>query len=346
MSGPVGNRVGFVAIGRNEGERLRRCLTALRGMGVPVVYVDSGSTDGSVEFARGTGAFVVELDTGGGFTMARGRNAGWRALRGQFPEVELVHFIDGDCEIIPGWLDEAVRFLDAQPQAAVVCGRRCERFPARSVYNRLMDIEWNTPAGEARSCGGDALMRLALVEKAGGFNEVLIAGEEPELCQRLRGEGWKIWRLPHDMTLHDAAMTSFGQWWKRHVRGGYGAMDVALRLAAAGLTGRDVLFAEQVRSARRWVGGTVLVLVVGIVAAPVTGMSWMVPVTCLALAAVWGLQAARIAWGIRRRAASPGAAVAYGFFTMLAKWPQVMGQRKYAADRRAGRTAQIIEYKQ
>ena len=40
--------VGLVAIGRNEGERLRACLASARGAAQRLVYVDSGSTDDTV----------------------------------------------------------------------------------------------------------------------------------------------------------------------------------------------------------------------------------------------------------------------------------------------------------
>ena len=65
------NHLGVVAIGRNEGERLRRCLNSVVGRGHTVVYVDSGSTDGSTELARELGADVVELDLSLPFTMAQ-----------------------------------------------------------------------------------------------------------------------------------------------------------------------------------------------------------------------------------------------------------------------------------
>jgi len=334
--------IGFVAIGRNEGERLRRCLTVLKEVSAPVIYVDSGSTDGSVEFARASGAVALELDTAQGFTMARGRNAGWQELHEKFPEVTLVHFIDGDCELIAGWLESAVDFLESHPEVAVVCGRRRERFPELSIYNRLMDVEWNTPVGEAKSCGGDSLMRLSALKQSGGFNEALIAGEEPELCQRLRRAGGKIWRIDHDMTWHDANMLTFGQWWKRHLRGGYGAVDVALRMVAAGVTGRDVLFAGQVQSARRWIFGTLFFLAL----AALTFQPVIILAGLLLIAGVWSLQMAKIALGARRRSADFLTAGFYGIFTMLAKWPQFLGLRKHAADQAAGRTARIIEYKQ
>jgi GT2 family glycosyltransferase len=50
----------------------------------------------------------------------------------------------------------------------------------------------------------------------------MIAGEEPELCRRLRAAGWRIMRLDAPMTIHDAAMTRLGQWWRRAVRSGFG----------------------------------------------------------------------------------------------------------------------------
>src|SRR3954469_23114936 len=123
---------GVVAIGRNEGERLRVCLESALRASAHVVYVDSGSTDGSVAMARQLGAHVVELDMSTPFTAARARNAGVVKLIEIVPDVEFVQFVDGDCEIVDGWLARALSECCANPQAAVVCGRRRERFPDAS----------------------------------------------------------------------------------------------------------------------------------------------------------------------------------------------------------------------
>lgn len=213
--------VGAVIIGRNEGERLRTCLASLRNQLAHVVYVDSGSTDGSVAMATAMGVEVVALDMTLPFTAARARNAGCARLRFLGPHLSLVQLVDGDCEVDPAWLGSATQFLTKHPDVAVVCGRRRERFPGATVYNLMCDLEWNTPLGETRACGGDALMRLGPLAEVSGYRENLIAGEEPELCLRLRAEGWRIWRLDADMTLHDAAITRFGQWWKRSTRAGF-----------------------------------------------------------------------------------------------------------------------------
>lgn len=220
---PISNpdAVGIVVIGRNEGERLRRCLQSLSAQSHAIVYVDSGSTDASLEIANAHGARCVELDLSHPFTAARARNAGARVLLAQWPQLDCIQFVDGDCEVAVGWIDAARDFLRAHADVAVVCGRRKERFPERSIYNRLCDLEWDTPIGAAKACGGDAMIRARAFVDIGGFRDALIAGEEPELCVRLRAAGWKIWRLDRAMTAHDAAMSRFSQWWKRTERAGY-----------------------------------------------------------------------------------------------------------------------------
>ena len=140
--GPAGApRVGAVAIGRNEGPRLRRCLESLRDLSCPVVYVDSGSTDDSVTLALSLGCDVAILDSSRPFTAAAARNAGLRRLQEVAPECEFVQFVDGDCEVVPGWVPAAAAFLEENSQYAVACGRRRERHPDRSLYNRLCDLE-------------------------------------------------------------------------------------------------------------------------------------------------------------------------------------------------------------
>jgi len=215
--------IGAVAIGRNEGARLEACLKSLVDIVEVVVYVDSGSTDNSVAMAKGLGVVVVDLDTTIPFTAARARNAGFAELRRILPSNNnaFIQFVDGDCEVVDDWIEAAARFLQEQENVASVCGRRRERFPEASVYNRLCDIEWGTSIGETKSTGGDFLIRAEAYSAVEGFNDTLIAGEEPDLCFRLREAGWKIWRIDEEMTLHDAAMSKINQWWQRNKRAGY-----------------------------------------------------------------------------------------------------------------------------
>ncbi len=129
-------RIAAVIIWRNEGARFLACLDWLPETLAPVIYVDSGSTDGSVAAARAQDVQVVTLDTSLPFTAARARNAGLAVL----PEdIEFVQLIDGDCALQEGWIDVAANALTANPKLAVVCGRRQERHPEASIYNQLCD---------------------------------------------------------------------------------------------------------------------------------------------------------------------------------------------------------------
>lgn len=315
--------IGVVAIGRNEGERLVRCLRSLEDTGAAVVYVDSASTDGSADAARRLGAKVVDLDLSLPFTAARARNAGFAAL----PPCDLVQFIDGDCELAPGWLALAADFLGAHPDVAVVCGRRRERHPDASVFNRLCDIEWDTPVGEAAACGGDALMRAEAVRAAGGFRDDLTAGEEPELCARLRAAGWRVWRLDAEMTRHDAAMLHFSQWWWRAVRGGFG-------YAQAGAATRALaqpLYRGERRRALLWGGAVPL--------AGVAGAALVHPTALLLPPLLLAAQVARMALRARTPA---GTRWRHAFFTMLAKLPELQGMWRYWRQRGRGATSAIV----
>jgi len=322
--------LGIVVIGRNEGQRLIKCLMSLIGHEHVVVYVDSGSTDSSVSAAEHLGALVVKLDLKEPFTAARARNEAFKALTGAKPDVRFVQFIDGDCELVPTWLDTALPFIANQKDVAVVCGRRRERFPERSVYNWLCEIEWNTPIGEALACGGDSLMRVDAFQEVGGFRPSLIAGEEPELCARMRKKGWKIWRLDADMTRHDAAMTLFSQWWLRAVRSGYAEAEVSRLHLWSGLAIREK---RAVASAVIWGGLIPLVIILGALFYPMA----------LAGALIYPIQIWRIA--VRRRAMGPGSWT-YAIFMVVAKFAQLQGNLKYFWDCWRGQTRGAIEYKQ
>ena len=345
--------VGVVVIGRNEGERLKRCLRSLLAQGAgPIVYVDSGSSDDSVEFSRSLGVVVVILDTSIPFTMARGRNAGFAELGRRFPTLRWVQFVDGDCEVQAGWIAKAREALRSRTDVAAVCGRRRERHPESSIYNRLADMEWNAGVGEIDECGGDVLFKSPVFLEVGGFNPRMIAGEEPELCVRVRGAGYKILRIDAEMTLHDAAMTRFGQWWTRAVRGGHSYAE-GMALHGAGETRHNVRH-------------TLSALCYGLILPGV----WSAALACaafsfsiasfaplgiglgpasLVVSCVIPAAYARAFWGAyrqrRRRGDPPRHALLYAVFCMLGKLPESIGILTYWKNRLRGRYSGLMEYK-
>jgi len=327
-------RVGIVVIGRNEGERLHRCIASLDDHCDRIIYVDSDSEDDSVPWALERVASVVELDPQPGLSAARARNAGAERLTELFPTIEYVQFVDGDCEVDADWIDEAVAFLDGHPKAAVVCGRRREISPEATLYNRLADIEWDTPVGRAASCGGDALMRLAVFNEAGGYNPDQIAGEEPELCIRLGMAGHEIYRINAEMTRHDANLTRFSQWWTRNVRSGHASLELLFR------HGRDAgpNRARRIRSIVVWsLGPLVLALFFWAVIGRFAGL---LPL------GLYGLAALKASRGELARGRMRSHAFLYGAACTVGKFPELQGCLRYLRNRLVGRERNaLIEYK-
>ena len=327
-------RMGIVAIGRNEGERLARCLDSVMEFGYPVIYVDSGSMDGSVALAHEKGAVVVELDLSTPFTAARARNTGLARLLELYPEIPYVHFLDGDCEVVEGWLDAALQKIDEEQSIAAVWGLLIERHPEKSVYNRLADLEWRHtwPYGDTLYCGGIALMRINACIESGLFNERLIAGEEPELCYRLRQNGYRIFRLRREMALHDVAMFRFSQWWRRGVRSGHGYAEGA------------------------WTHGTEPERYCVHECLSILGWAGALPVLILGAALLYGLWAfvlvfmyLLLAAKITRYAVSQGMSykhgMLYGCMCVLVKFAHLQGLLTFIWRRIRSRKPELVEYK-
>lgn len=320
------DKVAAVAIGRNEGERLIRCLTTLKAQVDRLVYVDSGSTDGSVAAAREVGVTVVELDATTPFTAARARNAGFDALRAEgLPE--FVQFVDGDCGVEPGWIAAALTAFDERADLGIVTGWRTEIHPDATIYNALVEFEWHRPAGEILACGGDMMVRSADFEAVGGFDPTVIAAEDDEFCTRIRKSGKKLLRLPLPMTRHDAAMTRFGQWWQRAVRSGHGFAQVG------------DLHPEYFRPEKRRVllfGGVLPVLAM-------IGLFW--PPLLLAVVALYLLSYTRTVQGLRREGLGRRMALHQALFLSLSKFPNLLGMIRYFRRKARGSAMRIIEYK-
>jgi GT2 family glycosyltransferase len=315
-----------VAIGRNEGERLKRCLTSLVGQADRVVYVDSGSTDGSVDFARGLGVAVVTLDTATPFTAARARNAGFAALQ---PPPAFVQFVDGDCAVEPGWIEAARGALDADPGLALVTGWRTEASPAASAYNAMAEVEWHQPAGEIAACGGDMLVRGPAFTAIGGFSPGIIASEDEDFVIRIRQAGGRAARLARIMTRHDIAMTRLRQWWRRNLRSGHGFAEVGDL--------HPPHFGAERRRAVLYGGILPLIALGGVLDA-----QWWLVVVALA---AYAISLARISRWLGQQGLTGGLRwKVAGLFT-LAKLPQLLGMGWYYLRRLRRRAPEIIEYK-
>lgn len=331
---PSAMDIGVVVIGRNEGARLGKSLTSI-GSGVPVIYVDSGSSDNSVDVARATNVTVLCLDPARPFSAARARNEGFARLRQSHPHLGFIQFVDGDCELAPGWLAAAAQALRVQSNRAIVTGKLEELAPHASVYNQLCAMEWDAPVGDLEdfgAIGGIFAVRAAVFASLDGFRLDVVAGEDSEFGVRVGLAGHTITRLPAAMATHDADMQHFRQWWRRAVRGGHA---IGQRAAIhGGSTVRDCV--RQRRSTLFW--GVALPVLAIAASWPTRGASFGL------LAFAYLYLGARIASYRRDRGATWPAALLYARYTVLGKVANALGLLSYLRAEQRGRF-QIIEYK-
>jgi cellulose synthase/poly-beta-1,6-N-acetylglucosamine synthase-like glycosyltransferase len=324
-----------VIIGRNEGPRLDRCLRSVQAMTLPnlpreIIYVDSASSDQSVTLAQASGAKTLVLPPGR-LTAARARNAGAAQCSGSF-----ILFLDGDTILHPSFPAAALEHF-ADPSIAVVCGYRREINPNATIFNRVFDLDWMGKPGITESCGGDALMRRTAFAESGGFDETLIAGEEPDLCRRMRQRGWRILQIDHPMTGHDLAMHSFWQYWRRSVRTGYAYAEVSARYQSTALP----LWKEVARANRKRA-----LLLASAPPAVIAASLLLKTLWPCALAGIFAV-AVVLRTGERHRWKSPSwlTRLLYGIHSHVQQIPICLGQLQYAQDRRRSRRRELIEYK-
>ncbi len=327
------SRFGIVVVGRNEGERLHTSIRSVQQSGAPVVYVDSGSHDGSASWAREAGATVIELDTTKPMSAARARNAGFERLLNDHSELEFVQFVDGDCEVFPEWFERGVAALASRDDVGIVCGRVMERHPEASIYNRMCNIEWQKEPGEIAACGGIFMVRAKIFLQLKGFRVDVMAAEDDELCLRTRRLGLKIVALSDRMVLHDAAITKFSQWWTRARRTGMAyAQGAALHGASP-----DRHFQRDCQRVWFWALGV-----------PVASIAMAIPTRGVSLLGFLGypVLATRIYRGGRANGLAPTDAGLLAVFNVLAKLPELAGIIHYHHRTRwLKRQVELIEYK-
>lgn len=327
--------ISVVVIGRNEGQRLAVCLNSIKESHyvdgeIELIYVDSDSQDGSTELAQHLGANILRVKPQRP-SAAIGRNAGWRASSGSY-----VLFLDGDTQLHPDFINAALKAI-ASPNVAIVWGHRREINPKHSLYNQVLDLDWIYPVGISEYCGGDALMRRDVLEQVGGFSEDLIAGEEPELCQRIRAQGKIILHIDHPMTGHDLAITRFKSYWKRALRAGHAYAEVSERLKKTAFP----LWTKDCR--RNALHATVLLMLfIGTIALSLLFHD-LLPYFGLILS--YAFLILRSAYKARWKSTSRVTLLLYGIHSHFQQIPIACGQISYWYHRLRHQQQRLIEYK-
>lgn len=228
--GSRGQDIDCVIFGTNCADELLATLESVKGAtytrgSVRMIYVDGGSSDGSAQLARDFGVEVVEKQEA---TRAEGYNAGLKAATGA-----LVQFLEVGAVLDEEWFQVASKNL--APDVAAIFGQQRERHAEASRFNKIADLEWNPiHSGDAEVFGGDLLIRRALLDAAGGFDEELVAGESGDLSLRLREQGHRVLYVAESMVTVDSQIIRWDQYWRRYYRMGYGRAAIYERHGKAG----------------------------------------------------------------------------------------------------------------
>jgi glycosyltransferase involved in cell wall biosynthesis len=210
--------IAVVLIAKNQAWNIGRLVESVlqetsRVGAAEVVLVDSASTDATVECARRYPIGILRLHPTRQLTPAAGRYIGYTHTDG-----EVVLFLDGDMELYPGWLTQALLLLRDRPEVAVVTGTLIDLPPSAESPAAPQPAEDGPyPMSEIASCGGAALYRRSVLERVGSFNPFLHSDEEPELCIRIRHQGSQVVRIEHPIAYHyslpsEAFSTLVGRW--------------------------------------------------------------------------------------------------------------------------------------
>jgi len=322
----------IVIIGRNEGERLLNCIRSVQAADYPqekmeIIYVDSASSDDSVKQAQALGVQVIEVQPERP-TAAIGRNAGWH--RATAP---VVFFLDGDTELHADFIKTALTHFQV-PSVGAVCGHQREKNPHRSIYQRVLDLDWITLHG----CGsGNMMIRRDLLEKINGYNPTLIAGEDPEICQRIHAQDYTILHLDQPMTRHELGITYGSQYWRRAVRTGHAYAEVSQLFKDTSTP----LWQKEAR--KNWVNSSVLlaIVIIGIISSIM--IQSIIPI--IISFSILLLLSLRSAWKARWRTKEVYTLLLYGLHSQFQHIPITIGQITFYYHRWRGQRKRLIEYK-
>ena len=220
---------------KNEEKNIKRCLDSvfacIQQISLPeILLVDSFSTDQTILIAERYPIKIIRLREDWPHSPAAGRYTAFVHTQGRYTLC-----LDADMELIPGFLEKAIAFLETKPKAAAVTGIlenlfhhdkykplnvRIAGSPPEEVHNLPIDYE-----GQLDSVPGAGLFRTSAVKEVGNFHPYLRAEEEYELCQRLRLSGYDLWYIPHKIARHYGyEQNGFKEMWRRQKNGFMGGI--------------------------------------------------------------------------------------------------------------------------
>jgi len=196
-------RVSVIIKALNEEKRIAQAietaLSAVSTLGGEVILADSCSTDRTIEIAQRYPIKITQLANPQERCCGIGPQLGYQLACGEF-----VYILDGDMEMLPGFLDRAVAYMDAHPEAGGVGGLVIEKNTESLEYKARMErASGHMQPGPVDRLDMGGLYRRSAIQQVGYFsNRNLHAYEEYDLGVRLRSAGWQLVRIDCNSVNH------------------------------------------------------------------------------------------------------------------------------------------------
>jgi len=256
------------------------CLESLRQLSYPhfeIVVIDNGSTDGSFEIIRSRypSVILIRNETNRGF--AHACNQGLERVFGKGAEFALL--LNNDTLVAPDMLVNLIDTARSYPGAGIFGPRIC--YADRPDVPWFTGIRFNRPIYIVRTAsprhqvqsdvpvpvdfisGCGMLIRRSLYEAIGGLSEdYFMYYEDLDFCLRARQARWQAMYVPHALMWHALSVSSGGKdsplkqyhqvkssliFYRRHTRGLWYVLNLAIRVSHAGWTALGHLLRRQLR---------------------------------------------------------------------------------------------------
>lgn len=218
-----------VIVNWNTVDLLVRCLHSVYdeagGLGLEAIVVDNASTDGSVGMVRERFPQVQLIENAENVGFVRANNQAIARCKGRY-----VLLLNSDTRVLPGSLDQVVRFMDAHSSAGIAGVRLVNpdgtfqasftpyptlwrEFLVLSGLGRLLirptfpscgpQIEQGAQRIDGYVEGAYMMARREALDQVGGLDErIFMYAEDVDWCYRFDQAGWAVWYLPQASIVH------------------------------------------------------------------------------------------------------------------------------------------------
>jgi len=222
-------KISIIVLNYNNKEWSKKCLNSLlntRHLNYEIIFVDNGSTDGSLDFIRkefSQTSLIKFVSLPKNLQYAGGNNEGLKYAVGDY-----IVFLNNDTIVKPDWLSELEKCME-KDETIGICQSKLLLYDYPTKIDSTGDFlnllgfsvmqgrfeenygqyDKNTDIFSAR--GACLMIRKSLIKKIGAFDPLYQSiFEDLDLCWRARLAGYKIKLVPSSIVYHKGRATTKG----------------------------------------------------------------------------------------------------------------------------------------